>query len=143
MKKIYFYASAFLLVGMVSCSSSEHETHEAEDQNTTEQEEIVEEEAIEEEQVVELSDFIKGNWVKIAQGCDEEGNNCQETKGSDWIFDGEKVMLGRIEQPYHISNDTIYIVDSPYRIAKEWGDTILLNGIAQNRYMKLVRKTME
>lgn len=142
MKKIYYYTSALLLLGAFGCSSPKSETLEDTHKSDI-QEEIVEEEVEEEEPVVMLSDFIKGSWVKIAQGCDEEGNNCQETKGSDWMFDGEKVMLGRIEQPYHISNDTIYIVDSPYRIAKEWGDTILLNGIAQNRYMKLVRKSME
>lgn len=142
MKKIYYYASVSLLFGAFSCSSPDPEkledTHESDIQ-----EEIVDEEVVKEEPVVMLSDFIKGTWMKIAQSCDEEGKNCDETKGTDWVFDGEKVTLGRIQQPYNVSNDTIYIVDSPYRIAKEWGDTILLNGIAQNRYLKLVRKTAE
>lgn len=95
----------------------------------------------EEEEELGLDDFIKGTWEKIAQGCDENGENCDNTKGTDWVFDGEQVTLGRVTQPYSISNDTIYIVDSPYRIAKEMGDTILFHGIKHDRFMKLVRKS--
>lgn len=119
--------------------------------SATETEEVAQEETtdvvatdtdeLEEEEELGLDDFIKGTWEKIAQGCDENGENCDNTKGTDWVFDGEQVTLGRVTQPYSISNDTIYIVDSPYRIAKEMGDTILFHGIKHDRFMKLVRKS--
>lgn len=137
MKPKSTFALLFAATFFIGCSES---TPAQEKEVVDSTSEVIEEEVIEEEPEVSTADFIKGTWEKIAQSCDADGNNCDETKGTDWIFDGEHVKLGRIEQPYTVSNDTIYIVDSPYRVAKEWGDTILLNGIAKDRYMKLVRK---
>lgn len=141
MKKNYLFVTAFCAAFLaVSCSDSTRSEDENSETLKQQDEEIIVEEVEEEEPTVDLSERIQGTWAKIAQDCDPEGNNCDMTSGTDWIFDGENVSLGRIQQPYSISNDTLYIVDSPYEISKEWGDTILLHGIKVDRYTKLVKK---
>jgi hypothetical protein len=141
MRKIYttlFIASAALM--MTSCGGEEAE--ETNDETTTDSTDTVEEvvEEIVEPEAPELSDFILGKWSKVAQNCDENGENCDYNEGSDWDFDGTQVTLGKVSQDYTVVNDTIYIVDSPYVVAMEMGDTILLHGVAKGRFMKLVRQ---
>lgn len=128
-----------LSVAFYSCSGEEakEENHEA-----PEKEVVVEEEVIEEvvEEAPSIAEFIKGTWNKIGQGCDENGNNCEETSGSsNWDFKEDSVTLGRISQPYTISGDTILIAGSPYMITSEMTDTIVLHGMNANRYMKMVK----
>lgn len=136
--KYLFYISIFF--GLTACGSAEPNKEENSNSEVESSEIEVVEENPEEENKIDVASFIEGDWEKIAQSCDPEGNNCQETKGSDWKFDGKEVFLGRVSQPYNVSNDTVYVNGSPYVIAKTWGDTILFHAIVTERYLKLVRK---
>ncbi|TNE77406.1 MAG: hypothetical protein EP333_00855 [Bacteroidetes bacterium] len=134
--KNHFLAVSLITFGLFSCSNNAETTEdEAVIEELMEQAEVSE---LPEEVLPSLSDKIKGTWSNIAKDCDSEGNNCRQTSGSEWVFGEDEVTLGRVKQPYYVSNDTIYIVDSPYRIAREWGDTILMHAMKTDRYMKLV-----
>ena len=139
MKRIVLPIALFSLA-LYNCSGEEQKKESVKE---TPKEEVIEEIVVEEvvEEAPSVGDFIEGTWAKIAQDCDENGNNCEETPdASDWVFTHDSVSLGRITQPYAVSGDTIYIADSPYMITSEMSDTIVLHGINANRYMKLVKR---
>jgi hypothetical protein len=137
--KYLFYIS--IIVGLTACGNSESKNVEETniDMESHEDVEIVEE-TPEADNNIDVASFIEGDWVKIAQGCDEDGNNCEEVGGSDWKFDGKEVFLGQASQPYEVINDTIFVNGSPYVIEKTWGDTILFHAIKTERFLKLVKK---
>lgn len=120
-----------------SCANEET----APDENTSPEE--ITETIIEEEVVVEeitISDFMLGSWQQIGRSCDSLGNDCAEmSKESFWQFDKDSVTWSSFTHPCSYSNDTLYIVDSPYKIAGEMNDTITWHAVKTNRYMKLVR----
>ena len=137
MKKTFLLLSAFSLL-LVSCGNEEIKTEEETSADTTEEvitettEEIVEE--------VTTADFMLGKWQQIGRGCDSLGNNCTEmSRESFWEFKGDSVTWSSFTHPYIVSNDTLYIVDSPYKISGEMADTITWQAVKTNRFMKLVR----
>lgn len=139
-RKIVKLLGLSMLTFVVACGGDvEEEAHETETNEEVEAlEEVIEEDIVPEKP--EMSEFIKGTWGNVASDCDAEGNGCKYKEGSDWVFDGSQVTLGNAVQEYYVSNDTIYIVDSPYYVEKEMGDTILMHAIKTDRFMKLLRK---
>ena len=137
MKHIVFTGLFMLLFACGSSDSNSEESSEEQNINDHLTEEV---DPIVEESKLNVSEFILGDWIKIAQNCDENGENCEDVGGSDWKFDSTQIYLGRVSQPYEVINDTIYVNGSPYFIEKIWGDTILFHGIKTARYLKLVKQ---
>ena len=139
MKKISLLLSTAAIF-LVSCGNEEVKTKES----TTETqvtEEVTDEPVEEVVEEVSTADFMLGKWQQIGRGCDSLGNNCTEmSRESFWEFKGDSVTWSKFTHPYNVSNDTLYIVDSPYKISGEMGDTITWHAVKTNRYMKLVRQ---
>ena len=139
MKRIFLLLTSISVL-LISCGNEETKSEEI----TTETESIEDAliEPVEEIKATpSTADFMIGKWQQIGRGCDSLGNNCSEmSRESFWEFKGDSVTWSKFTHPYSVSNDTLYIVDSPYKISGEMGDTITWHAIKTNRYMKLVRQ---
>lgn len=134
---------ALIAMFFVACNNEAKVEQEvvAETETVVEEvEEPVVEEVVEVEQT--LAEFISGKWQQIGKDCDAEGNCKEMTKESFWNFGETEVVWSSFTNPVSYSETQILIGDgepSPYEVASEWGDTIILHAVKTDRYMKLVK----